>query len=57
MTMLRRFLADQRGLSKLLMALVVLAVVVAAVLWVPQLGSVVVYLRKIGEGIGHGAFL
>jgi hypothetical protein len=56
MGMLRRFLVDQRGVSKFLVALVLLAVVAAAVWWIPQLRGVIDYLRKFGEGIGHGAF-
>jgi hypothetical protein len=56
MSMLRRFLADQAGVSKFFVALVLLAVVAAAIFWVPQLAGVLDYLRKFGEGIGRGAF-
>lgn len=54
MSVLRRFLADQAGVSKFLVAVILLAVVAAAIFWVPQLSGVLDYLRKFGEGIGRG---
>ncbi len=56
MPMVRRFLADDSGLSKFKWALLIAAVAVAAVMYIPQLTFVIAWLQDLGSRLGNGAY-
>ena len=57
MPMIRRFLADEKALSRLTWALLAAAVAVGAIMYFPQLRFIVSGLRQFGAWLGSGAFL
>ena len=57
MPMIRRFLDEEKGLSRLTWALLAAAVAVAAIMYFPQLSFIVSGLRQFGTWLGNGGFL
>ena len=56
MSMARKILADETGLSAVKWALLIAAVAVAAVMYFPQLSFVIAWLQRLGTRLGTGAF-
>jgi Flp pilus assembly pilin Flp len=56
MPMARRFRAEKSGLGKFKWALLIAAVAVAAVMYVPQLSFVIAWLDRLGAELGKGAY-
>jgi len=57
MAMVRRFLAEERALSRLTWALLAAAVAVGAIMYLPQLKFIVSGLRQFGTWLASGGFL
>lgn len=57
MPMIRRFLAEEKALSRLTWALLVAAVAVGAIMFFPQLSFIVSGLRQFGAWLANGAFM
>jgi Flp pilus assembly pilin Flp len=57
MSMIRRFLDEEKGLSRLTWALLAAAVAVGAIMYFPQLSFIVSGLRQFGTWLGNGGFL
>ena len=57
MAMVRRFLAEERALSRLTWALLAAAVAVGAIMYIPQLSFIVSGLRQFGTWLASGGFL
>ena len=56
MSMARRILADENGLSAVRWALLFAAVAVAAIMYFPQFNFMIAWLQRLGDRLGTGAF-